>query len=91
LVEIAEEIAIRREDDGRVFALQRCRIGVHRTVEAEEVRILSEGLGKDAILLGVALAAGDLTLPSRLGADDSRVAVGLAADFLEICSPWARN
>ena len=32
-------------------------VGLHRAVEGEEVRILAEGLGEDAVALGVALAA----------------------------------
>ena len=67
-------------------------VGLHRAVEGEEVRILAEGLGEDAVALGVALAADAArTSRLRLGDQHRHVAVGARRISCERCEPWARN
>ncbi len=41
----------------RVARLDAGLIGLHRAIEGEELRILAEGFGEDAVALGLALAA----------------------------------
>ena len=57
IAEIAEEIAIGLEHHAGVVVPQAGLVGLHRAVEGEEVGIVAEGLGEDAVALGIALAA----------------------------------
>jgi CBS domain-containing protein len=51
----AEEFRIRLQHHAGVVRLQACLIGLHGPVEGKEVRILAEGLGEDAVAVGIAL------------------------------------
>ena len=66
-------------------------VGLHGAVEGEEIRILAVGVGKDAVALGVALAADLLGLRIGFRHQHGHVAVGLGADLLAFWLPWARN
>ena len=57
-------------------------IGLHRAVEGEELRVLAERVGVDLDRLGIALAAQDLRLASRLGQEHGALALGRGADPL---------
>ena len=59
-------------------------VGLHRAVEAEEIRILAIGLGVDAIALGVALAADLLGLGRGVGQQHRDVAIGPGPDLLAL-------
>ena len=78
--EILEELAVRRQQHARVRRLHALLVGLHRAVEAEEVRIAVERIGEDAVALGVALAAHALALAGGLGLDDGDLAIGVGAD-----------
>src|SRR5689334_22518087 len=75
IAEIPEEVRIRPQQETGIGALQPVLISRHRTVEGEEVRILAIGLGKQAVALGIALAAGLLALGIGLGHDHRRLAI----------------
>src|SRR5262249_17706788 len=60
--------------------LQTFLIGLHRAIEAEELRILVEGLGIDAVPLGVAVASDALGLASSVGFDHCNLTVGSGTD-----------
>src|SRR5829696_285629 len=75
VIEIAEELRGRAQHHARVRVAQAGLIGLHRPEEGEEIGILAEGVGEDAILVGVALAPGLLRLAGRLGDDDGRLAL----------------
>src|SRR6185437_9329665 len=80
VVEIPEELRIRAQQKARVVALERRRVSLHRPVEGEEVWILTEGVGEDAVLLGIAGAPDPLGLSRRVGLDHGDLAVCRAAD-----------
>src|SRR5581483_4289709 len=84
IAEVAEEIGIGLEQEAGIAAFQAVLIGRHRAVEREEVRVLAIGFGKQPVALGVALAAGLLSLGVRLGHDHGRLAVGVGADLLRL-------
>src|SRR5581483_750253 len=79
---IPEELRIGLQHHTRVIVFHARLIGLHRPVEGEEVRILAEGVGEDAVPFGIALAADLLGLGLRLGDNDGDVAIRLGADFL---------
>ena len=79
-VEILEELRIRAQQKPGIARLERPLISLHRAVEGEEVRILAEGLGKDAVLLGIAIAPDALRFAGRVGLDHGDFAIGGAAD-----------
>ena len=90
--EVAEELRIRLQHHAGVVVLQARLVGLHRAVEGEEIRILAEGFGEDAVALAVALAADLLGLggaPRRAARSrrGRRVARISCARWL----PWARN
>src|SRR6516164_9998674 len=68
----------------RVAVLHAALIGLHGAIEAEEVGVLAIGISKDAVALGVALAANIFGLRIGLGEQDRHVAVGPGADFLTL-------
>src|SRR4051795_1757682 len=55
--EEAEEFGIRPDHQPRIAGAQTRFIGLHRAIEGEEIRIPVIGVGKDAVAIGVALAA----------------------------------
>src|ERR1700681_3696496 len=57
IAEIAEKARIRRQQHARVAGVQAVLIGLHGSIEREEVRVTSIGVGIDAVALGIALAA----------------------------------
>jgi hypothetical protein len=59
----AHELAVRRDHEGRVLLLHRPLEGAEAAVEGEELGIVAEGLGEDAVPFGIGLASGDLGLP----------------------------
>src|SRR5262249_39912157 len=71
----------------RVAALHAPLISLHGAIEAEEIGVLAIGLGKDAVALGVALAAKRFGLRIGLGEQDRHVAVRPGADFLALLAP----
>src|SRR5690348_2561457 len=73
--EVSEELRVGLDDEPGIALLEARLIGLHRAVEGEEIRVLAERVGEDAVALGVALAAQLLALRRRLGHDDGRVAV----------------
>src|SRR5512135_2757946 len=82
VAEILEKVAARRKHHGRVVARKRVLIGLHRTIEAEEVGILAEGLTEDARLFRIALAAQNLRLARRFRRQHGDLACGARADAL---------
>src|SRR4029077_1134454 len=82
--EVAEEIRIRPKHKPRIAVLQALLVGLHGTVESEEVGIAVIRVGKDAIALAVALTAGLLGLGVGLGEQDGHVAVGPGPDLLAL-------
>ena len=80
VVEVFEELRIGAEQHARVRRLQRALIGLHRAIEREEIRILAEGLGEDAVLLRIARTTDTLGLAGRLGLQHRHAAVGRGAD-----------
>src|SRR5580765_2543098 len=82
VAEIAEKVAVGGQNHGRVVALERGLIGVHRAVEGEEIGIPAEGIREDTILLRIALSARDFRLALGLGDNHRCVAICLAPDFL---------
>src|SRR5580700_187211 len=66
ITEIFEEIGIWPQHEPRVIGAQPRLVGLHGSVEGEEIRILAVGFGEDAVALGVALAARLLGLRGRL-------------------------
>src|SRR5215510_3900153 len=75
VTEIAEEFAVRRQDDRRGFAWQGLLIGQHRAIEGEEVWILAISIAQEASFLGITLAAHDLSLARGLGYDHGDLAL----------------
>ena len=63
-------------------ALEGAAVGLHRAVELEELRVLPEGVGEDAVALALALTANDLGLPDGVRLDLDDLAVGDGADAL---------
>src|SRR5262245_2225578 len=82
--EVAKELRIRLEQHARVVGAQSRFVGLHRTVEREEVGVARVGIGENAIALGVALAAGPLALGLRLGEQHRDIAIRLGADLLRL-------
>src|SRR3984893_11090996 len=82
IAEIAEEIRIRPQHQVRVAVLHAAFVSLHRAVEAEEPRILTVGLGVDAIALGVALAADRLGLRGYVRQQYGDVTIGPGSDLL---------
>ena len=82
--EKTEEFRARPDQKARVAGLQRRLIGLHRAIEGEEIRILAESLGEDAVALGVAFALGLVGLALRLGLQHDHVAIGLGGDVLRL-------
>src|SRR6266568_1837870 len=80
--EIAEELRIGLQHHAGIVLLHAGFIGLHRAIEREEVRVLAEGFGKDAVTLGIAFAAELLGLRGRLSHQNRDVTIGLRADFL---------
>src|ERR1700734_2211472 len=62
IAEIAEEIRIRPQHEMRIGMQHASLVGLHRTIEAEETRILAVGVGVDLVAGRVALAADCLGL-----------------------------
>ena len=58
------------------------RIGIHRAIELEELRIPLERIGKDAVSSCIALASGDFGITLRLGNDLHNLSVGACANTL---------
>src|SRR5215831_21210924 len=58
IAEILEEIGIRPQHQPGVAGAQSRLIGLHGTIEGEEIGILGIGLSEDAVALGIALATG---------------------------------
>ena len=54
--EKTEELRTRTDQEARLARLEGALIGLHRPIEGEEVRILAERFGEDAVALGVAFA-----------------------------------
>src|SRR4029077_17225503 len=84
IAEEAEEIAIGAKHQMRVAMLHAALIGLHGAIEAEEVGVLAIGVGKDAVALGVALAAHVFRLRIGFGDQHRDVAVGPGADLLAL-------
>src|SRR5215467_6612710 len=84
IAEEAEEIAIRAEHHMRVAVLHAALIGLHGAIETEEVGVLAIGVGKDAVALGVALAADVFRLRIGFGEQHRDIAVGPGANFLAL-------
>src|SRR5215831_16485665 len=80
IAEETEEVRIRREQHVRIAFLQSLLVGLHRSIEREEVRVPTIGFRENAVALGVAFAAGALAGRSRLGNKHGHVAIGLGAD-----------
>src|SRR5207248_1647958 len=89
VAEEAEEFGIRLEQHARVVGAQTRLIGLHRSIEGEELRIAAECLGEDPITLGIALAADLLTLRLRLRLQHGDIAIRPGADLL--CSLQAER
>src|SRR5207302_2869836 len=66
VAEEAEKARIRRQQHTRVASVQAILIGLHGSIEREEIRVTTIGLGIDAVALGIALAARLLALRLRL-------------------------
>src|SRR6185312_17234660 len=79
-VEILEELRIGTQQKPRIAWLQRLLISLHRAVKSEEIRILAERLGEDAVLLGVAVTADALGFTRRVGLDHRDFAIGGTAN-----------
>src|SRR4029077_10469676 len=84
IAEEAEEIAIGAKHQMRVAMLHAALIGLHGAIEAEEVGVLAIGVGKDAVALGVALAAHVFRLRIGFGDQHRDVAVGPGAGLLAL-------
>src|SRR5580692_3644754 len=80
--EEAEEIALRRQHEGGVLAVQRVAIGLQRAVEGEELLVLAERIGIGLDRLRVAIATHSLGIALRLGEDDGALALGIGAHVL---------
>src|SRR6516165_12676306 len=80
--EEAKEFGIGLEQHARVIGAQPGFVGLHRTIEGEEIGIAAIRLGENAIALGIALAARALALRLRLGDQHRDVAIRLGADLL---------
>src|SRR5260370_42342784 len=80
--EEAEEFRVGLEQHAGVAGFQARLVGLHRTVEREELGIPAEGFGEDAIALAIALAAGLLALRLRFGQQHRDIAVRPPADLL---------
>src|SRR3954466_13474569 len=80
--EIAEEIAIRREEKGRVVPGKRLAVGLERAIKGEEIDILAKGVGVDLDARPVAFAAQHLRLALRLGEEHGALLLGDRADAL---------
>src|SRR5262249_57353596 len=80
--EVAEELRVGLEQHARVVGAQPRFVGLHRPIEREEVGIASVGIGKNAIALGITLAASPLALGLRLGEQHRDIAIRLGADLL---------
>jgi len=89
IAEIFEEIGIRPQHEPRIAGAQPRLIGLHRAVEREEVGILAEGFGKNAVARGIALAPRLLSLGLGLRHQHRDVAVGLGTDFLALLAALA--
>ena len=79
IAEVAEELAVGRQQHARVAGLHALLIGLHGAVEGEKVRIAAKGLGEDAVALGIAFAArcSPLRVASALITVTSRSALAL--------------
>ena len=82
VLEHAQEIRVGREHQRRAGIGQRVTVGLQGAIELVELRVLAEGLGEQAVRLGVALAAADRGGALRLGEDDGALAVGARLDLL---------
>src|ERR1700756_1555313 len=51
---VTEEIAVGRNDHGRVIALHRGQIGAHRAIEGKEFRVLVESQRENPVFLRIA-------------------------------------
>src|SRR5262245_4472387 len=80
--EVAEELGIGLEQHARIVGAHPRLVGLHRTVEREEVGVLAIGLRENAVTLAIALAAGLLAFRLRLGEQHGDLAIGLGADLL---------
>src|SRR5262249_24389337 len=79
-----KEFGIGLEQHARVVGAQPGFVGLHRTIEGEEVGIAAIGLGENAIALGIALAARTLAVRLRLGDQHRDVPIRLGADLLRL-------
>ena len=91
IIEILEELRVGAQQQPRIAGPQRAFVGLHRTVEGEELRVLVEGLGEDAVPLGIARAADALRFAGGVGLDHGDLAVGGARMRRAAPSPSARN
>src|SRR5581483_11323279 len=82
LAEIAEEFAVRRKHIGRVRWRQGVLIGLHGSVEGEEVGILAVGFAQNTRFFRVTLPVEDLRFAIGFGRQDRDLAVGARLDAL---------
>src|SRR5439155_16850285 len=87
--EETEEIALRRQHEGGVLAVQRVAIGLQRTVEGEEFLVLAERVGIGLDRLCVAVTAHALGIALRLSQDDGPFALGIGPYVLCRLSAFA--
>src|SRR4030095_7002764 len=80
--EITEKACVGREQHSGVVALQAVLVGLHRTVEREEILVLVEGIGKDLVADRIALAANLLRFRCRLRHQYGDFTIGTRADLL---------
>src|SRR5262245_26954798 len=80
--EETEEVGIRPQHHAGVAVPEALLIRLHRAIEGEEVRILAERLGEDAVAFGIALAADLLALGLRIRQKHRHVAVGASLNLL---------
>src|SRR5262245_13433269 len=62
IIEVAKEIAVGLEQKPCIGGFKADFIGLHRTIEGEEILILAKGIGEDFVPLSIAFAADLLRL-----------------------------
>src|SRR5262249_4267053 len=81
-LEEAEEATLGVEDERGRAAVERVAVGLHRTIEGEELLVLPKGVCVDPDALCITIAPHSLAVPLRLGKDHGTFTVRVGADGL---------